>query len=95
VPRCGCRPMKLGSISPPLWTAPRYRDKAGPDKIGRSTDPGDMVSFTSWRWSSEFATEKDAHQRTSRFVISSVSIRDLWLSEHLSKSPNGGLGGVV
>ena len=20
--------MKLGSISPPLWTAPRYRDKA-------------------------------------------------------------------
>lgn len=54
-----------------------------------------MVSFTSWRWSSEFATEKDAYQRAARFVISSVSIRDLWLSEHLSKSPNGGLGGVV
>jgi len=67
----------------------------GQDKIGRSAEPGDMVSFTSWRWASEFATEKDAYHRAAGFVISSVSIRDLWLSEHLSKSPNGGLGGVV
>jgi hypothetical protein len=36
--------VKLGSISPPLWTAPRYRDKAVEDAVGKAVDPVPAVT---------------------------------------------------